>query len=220
MGYLWYEYIENKENVSDKYMLISCGFLVVLFLVLSYLFVFQFNSLMPRDAKVLNLGDIKIYSALVLSICSIMLFVSMLMKKRRRAFTSIIVMMVFIGAIALYGVLPKVNYAAQGHLNILIHVAQNYSDAEDLIVTCGLVKPSIVFYTKRQIKHFEPDEQLLLNDYLNKEERVFFITRVKYLDELSKKSNVYIIDSGRRFALFTNKPFNKNVTKKLLKGNK
>ncbi|MEW5818927.1 MAG: glycosyltransferase family 39 protein [Cyanobacteriota bacterium] len=220
VGYLWYEYLEKEDSVRDIYMLISCGVLVLIFLVVSYLFVFQFYSLMPRDAKVLNLGSISVYAALVLSLGSIIVFIFIFLKKKIFAFSSMIIMMIAIALVALYGIVPKVNYAAQGHLNQLINVANNYPDGKHDIITYGLVKPSIVFYTQRKIHHVEDSDEKLFKKYLNTSERIFIITRVKYLDQLSKNPNVYIINSGRRFALFTNKPFEKKITKKLLQGNK
>lgn len=220
MGTLWYDFIENKNELKDKYMLISSGLLVAMFLIVSYLLVFQFNTLMPRDAKVLNLGDVKLYGALTLSLGAILNFIFIITKKRALAFYSLIVMIICIAIIALYGILPSVNNAAQGHLNKLINIANNYPGGKYTISTYGLVKPSIVFYTQRAIEHIEPHEPELLKEKLNNENRIFIITRVRFLDELSKKSNVYIIDRGRRFALFTNKPFDKKVTKKLLKGKK
>lgn len=218
MGMLWYDFIENKDKIKDKYMLISSGFLVTMFLIIAYLLIFQFNALMPRDAKVLNLGDIRIYGALTLSLGSILCFIFIILKKRAFAFYSLVAMIVCIAFIAIYGILPGVNNAAQGHLNKLINVANNYPGGKYTISTYGLVKPSIVFYSQRAIEHIEPHEPELLNEKLNNENRIFIITRVRFLDELSKNSNVYIIDIGRRFALFTNKPFDKKVTKKLLKG--
>lgn len=220
MGHLWYDFIEERNDISSKYMIISCGFLVFMFLVLSYLFVFQFNALMPRDAKVLNLGQVKLIAALALSAGSIACLSFLILKKRVHAFTSIITMMVIVAFIALYGVVPKVNNAAQGHLNQLIKLSKTYPEENTEIVTYGLVKPSIVFYTRRQINHIEPSEPALLDKYLKKPHRVFFITRVKFLDELSKKPDVYIINScsGRRFGLFTNKPYDEKVIQKVLQG--
>lgn len=217
-GALWYDFIESKNEIKDKYMLISSGLLVAMFFIIAYLLIFQFNTLMPRDAKVLNLDNIRIYGALVLAFGSFCSFIFILIKRKAFAFYSLIVMMIFLAFIAIYGILPNVNNAAQGHLNKLINVANNYPGGKYTIATYGLVKPSIVFYTQRAIEHVEPHEPGLLEEKLNNQNRIFIITRVRFLDELSKKSNVYIIDIGRRFALFTNKPFDEKVTEKLLKG--
>ncbi|MGD9581207.1 MAG: ArnT family glycosyltransferase, partial [Vampirovibrionia bacterium] len=218
MGKLWYDYIENKNDIKNKYMIISCSLLVVMFLIISYLIVFQFNSLMPRDAKVLDLGNIRLYGGLILSIGSISALICIIKNQKAYSLYSLVTMIVLIAVVALYGIVPKVNNAAQGHLNKLIHVANNYPGGQYVISTYGLVKPSIVFYTKRSIEHIEPHEEGILEKKLNNDDRIFIITRVRFLDELSKNSNVYIIDVGRRFALFTNKPFDEKITKKLLKG--
>lgn len=219
VGNLWYEFIEKPSDESDKYMLISSGLLVAMFLILSYLVTYQFNSLMPRDAKVLNLNNENVYCAMILSLGTILTFIFIYTKQRINALASIIVMMVIVGFVALYGVVPKVNNAAQGHLNKLINVANNYPGGENAIITCGLVKPSIIFYTRKQVKHVEPDQNELLLTYLSNPKRIFIITRVKFLDELYEKYNVYIINKGKRFALITNKPYDKEIAQKLLGGN-
>jgi 4-amino-4-deoxy-L-arabinose transferase-like glycosyltransferase len=215
-GKLWYDYIEDNEPVNQKAMLASSILFLMVVLVLSYLFVFKFNVLMPRDAKVLDLGSVKIYSAIVLIAGSVSSLIFLYLKHKTKAFASIVVMMVFVGIVALYGVVPKVNYAAQGHLNRLIYISKNYSDINNIILTYGMVKPSIVFYTRQRVEHVEPTEQDRLAGYLNKPDRIFIITRVRFLDELSKFSNVYIIDKGRRFALVTNKKIDEKIKKLLL----
>jgi 4-amino-4-deoxy-L-arabinose transferase-like glycosyltransferase len=216
MGRLWFDYIENEESVSKKGMLISAGILLVVVLVLAYFFVFQFNALMPRDAKVLSLGNLKIYAAVALSGGAIASFIFLLTDKRIFAFGSIIVTMLLLGFIGLYGIVPKVNYAAQGHLNKLIKLSMDYADGESQIITYGLVKPSIVFYTRKRINHIEPDEEALLQEYLDTPERIFILTRVRNLDKLSNFSDVYTIDIGRRFALVTNKKVDERIKKLLL----
>lgn len=220
MGYLWTDYIEEKDQVSQTYMLISCGILVLLALAGSYIGIFEFDNLLPRDAKALNLGDLKLYGAIVFSTGCLLSFIYIFIGRKAQAFSSIIIMMVLVGFIALYGVLPKVYNATQGHLNKLINVSMNYSEGNQKILTFRMVKPSIIFYTKRRIEPLEANNVKRLQEHLNSPERIFIITKEKFLDELSKNPNVYIIDKGRRFALATNQPFDKNITDKLLKENK
>lgn len=219
VGKLWHDYIYEKDNNLKKPMLISTIALFVILFIVSLLIVFEFNSLMPRDAKLLNLSNIRIYVAALLSLMSLLSVIFVYKNKRVLSFASIIVMILLLVIMVLYYILPQVNYSAQGHLNRIIKVINTYPDKYNMIICCGMIKPSIVFYTKRHIEVVEVKEHEMLKAYFSAPQRLFVITRVKFLDELSKNLNFYCIDIGNKFALITNKPFDKPIVKNILQGN-
>lgn len=226
-AFLMNEYIVKKTDSVQKPVTVCFGIQALVLSIAAAVVVWKFNSLMPRDAKVLDMASENLYAALALGLGSITAFVFALSKKQLAAFIATVTMILAVGTVALYGIVPKVNNASQGHLNTLIHITQNYPEKDKKTITYGVIKPSITFYTRQRIEHIysfdheNPENASKITEVrqqLNDDTLIFVITRVRFLDELSKNYNVYIIDKGRRFALVSNQAFDREIVNKLLAG--
>ncbi|OGI20134.1 MAG: hypothetical protein A3B68_00895 [Candidatus Melainabacteria bacterium RIFCSPHIGHO2_02_FULL_34_12] len=187
-----------KNKTDNKGLLIGLGIFFLACIVLMILCVFNLELLLPREVKSLKL-DFQIISFSFLMLVGVgMAWASS--RRDEKTTLLIIISTFFILYLSVVSFLmPKVDRHSQFMLRKFAKSFPSYVE----IATYQIVKPSLTFYSKRQIIKY--DSLTALQNRLNSPLKVAFVTKKKLLEEVSL-NNSYLWGSDNRYVFYTNYP--------------
>lgn len=195
MSYL--ERIINKE-ISRRGLVLGLGVFFLFCLVVLYICLFHLNIILPREVKGLKLDFQILFFAFLMLVGVSMAWASS--NKSATTTISILLSTFFIIYFCLITfLLPKIDKHAQ----YLLRTFAKSIPFDCEIATYQIIKPSLTFYAKRQIKKINSIEDLQRR--LDEEKRFAFVTKKKLLDGI-KLENAYPWGADSRYIFFTNYP--------------
>ncbi|MDD3013786.1 MAG: hypothetical protein PHC34_08805, partial [Candidatus Gastranaerophilales bacterium] len=200
-GKIWNDYIsENKNEKAIKY---SSLFTAIMCLSMAVASTFAFIVLIPTVREFgLNNGSMAI--PMLFFTIPVLLLVYISRQQKIKAFFTLVLMMAGIILLATTVIMPVVYNSAQIDLIKYVNISNNYNSGNNELITYGLTKPSLVFYSHKKVPFVSSDNIKLLSDYLKSEKPVFIVTKRKFLDDLSGKVKYNLISSGKRYSLISN----------------
>ena len=194
---LWFMELLNKRAGSFG-LKAGLGVFFIFCLVIFYFCLFNLSSMLPREVKLLKLDLHIIYFAFLLLVGISMAWAG---SNKSIQMTLCIILSTFL--VLYYSfvgfLLPKIDNHAQFKLR---KFATSFS--EDVkIGTYQIVKPSLTFYSKRQIKKINSPEKL--QRMIDSDKKFAFVTKKKLLKDINIE-NVYKWGEDSRHVFFTNFP--------------
>jgi len=200
-GKIWDDYINNNQNEKiirySSWVTAGLCFLMSAGTIVTYI-------VLSHKTVDLDIG----YNLLMIPALFFAgaLFLILFIKKQQKikALFSLALMMAGIIILAVTAVMPVVYKSAQADLIEYINIAKTYNSGNNELITCGLTKPSLIFYSHRRIPFIATEDTKLLSKYLNSKKPVFIVTKKKYLEDLSKRIKYNLISPGKKYSLISN----------------
>lgn len=197
---IWLDEILKNDNYKAG-LVAGLGIFFVFCLVLSSVCLFNLDLLLPREVKNLKLDFQILFFAFLMLVGISMAWAS---SHKNVLMTVSILLCTFLllyFCIVSY-ILPKVDK----HSQLLLRTFALTVPKDVEIATYEIVKPSLTFYTKRQIKKIDTSESL--QEALNQENKFAFVTKKKLMEGITLK-NAYLWGSDDRYVFYTNYPIDK-----------
>ncbi len=201
-GLYLYEFF--TENKNKRGMIISSAVFLLICLGLSLVLIFSFNSILPRDEK-LVFSISNYLPAAILLLTSVLSFLFLLKGKKFYAFGVNVVLMFLISVIAVTTVLPAVYNSGQKDLIEFIGIYKNSGIKNSELYTFSLVKPSIVFYSRERIPWIKNRNYSGLSETISKETPVFLIIKNKDIVNIPKNIKYNLVKKGVRYSFISNR---------------
>lgn len=200
-GNLWHEFINNNEN--NKSIKISARIFAGICLIAALFLIFEFNLILPKEVK-LDFNYINYALILILLVFPALLLVFLSKNRKIEAFASYILLMIGITLVALFSILPIVYNSGQKDLIDYVKFAQNVELSDKKLLTYGLVKPSVVFYSQKKVPYISDNDYSELSKNLNSKNSLFIIVRNSNLSDISGKIKFYLVKKGKKYSLISN----------------
>ncbi len=198
-GYLWYEYIcDNKNNRSIKYSAIAFG-LICLIMGIGQLFFF--NNILPIEVRT-NTQFVNIPSIALFLLVATMAIIFAIKNQKVFIFSSKLILMTGLAFILLFNVMPLVYNAGQKDLINYVNFVKEMPGAK--LYTYSLVKPSVVFYSQKEIPYIKDNNYELFDKVYNDTTPSFIVVRNRHLDMLKKRYDYFLMNHGVRYSLISN----------------
>lgn len=192
-----------KKRVGDVGLAIGLGLFFILTLALAYIVMFKLNIILPREIKNLKLDFQILLLSFVLFVGVSMAWASSL-KDAGLTFSIVLTTFLILYFSCITVILPKVDKHSQYTLR---HFAKSFPKNVE-IAEYQIVKPSLIFYSKRKVKRYESLKKL--QERINTNRRFAFVTKKALIQNVSLE-NVYKFDEDSRFIFYTNYPTQKRT---------
>jgi len=200
-GKIWVDYI--SENKNEKAMKYSSLISAIMFLLMAVVSAVEFMSLMPK-AQELGLNHGSLAMPMLFFTVPVLLLVYISRQQKIKAYFALVFMMTGITLLAVAVIMPIVYNSAQVDLIKYVNISNNYNSGDTELITYGLTKPSLVFYSHKKVPFVSSEDITLLSNYLTSPKPVFIVTKRKFLDDLSGKVKYNLISPGKRYSLISN----------------
>lgn len=185
-----------KKKVGNLGLTIGLGIFFILTLVLAYVVMFKLNIILPREIKSLKLDFQILLLSFVLFVGVSMAWASSL-KDAGMTFSIILTTFLILYFSSVSIIMPKIDKHSQYALR---HFAKSFPKSVE-IAEYQIVKPSLIFYSKRQVKRFESLKKL--QERINTNKKFAFVTKKALIKNVSLE-NVYKFNEDSRFVFYTN----------------
>ena len=197
---VWLDKIFQKQ--IDKFGLVAgLGIFFLFCLIILYLCLFNLNVLLPREIKNLKL-DLQIISFAFLMFVGISMAWASSHRNELTTITILLTTFLLLYFCLIGFVLPKIDK----HSQYLLRTFAKSIPPEIEIATYEIVKPSLIFYSKRHVNKIDSLEKL--QKRLNQKDKFAFVTKKKLLESIML-SNSYLWGQDDRYIFFTNYPSGK-----------
>lgn len=200
-GLYFYEFYSEDKN--KRGIIISSAVFLLLCSILSSVLIFSFNSILPRDEK-LVFSISNYLPAAVLLVSSALTLLFLLKSRKLLTFASNIVLMFLISIMAITTVLPAVYNSGQKDLIEFIGIYKDSGIKNSKLYTYSLVKPSIVFYARERIPWIKNHDFSKLSQTLSGKPPVFLIVKNKDIANIPKNIKYNLIKKGVRYSFVSN----------------
>lgn len=198
---IWFNSLLTKCS-SNRGLIIGLGCFFVFCLILVSISLFNLDILLPREVKNLKL-DFYMVSLVFLLFVGISMSWASSHKDISMSISILLSTFLLFYFCLITFILPKIDKHSQ---KLLRTFAQSTpSDVE--IATYQIVKPSLTFYSKRQIQKI--DSIAKLQKKLEESNKFAFVTKKNFLENAQLK-NSYLWGKDSRYVFYTNYPNNKN----------
>lgn len=194
---LWFDELLIKHN-NNFGLILGLGFFFLFSLIVVYVCLFNLDVLLPREVKSLKL-DLQI-----IFFCFFMFVgISMAWANSHKNVAGTVSIILFAFVILYFclvtWLLPKVDK----HSQLALRTFARSIPSDVQIATYQIVKPSLTFYSGRQIKKISSLEKL--QEVLNKEDKIAIVTKKKLLRGVDLE-NMHFLGADSRYVFFTNYP--------------
>ena len=191
---IWFENILLKQ-INNKGLMIGLGMFFLFCLVILYICFFNLNVLLPREIKSLKLDLQIVCFAFLMFVGVSMAWASHKDVKMTISIFLSTFLLLYFSLVTL--LLPKVDKCSQ----YLLRTFAKSIPKDVEIGTYQIIKPSLTFYAKRQVKKI--DTLTELQNRLSQKEKFAFVTKKNLLNEIFLE-NSYKWSSDDRYVFFTN----------------
>lgn len=196
---LWFEQILTKQ-LNNKGLVIGLGVFFLFSLIVIYFCLFKLNLILPREIKNLKL-DLQIIFLAFLMLVGISMAWASSHKDECMAFSILLSTFFLLYFCLILSFLPKIDRHSQYLLRKFAKTIPNNVE----IATYQIIKPSLVFYSKRQINKIDSFHEL--QEKLSQKNDFAFVAKKKTLEGVSL-DNTYLWGADWRYVFYTNYPLN------------
>lgn len=183
-------------KINNKGLVIGLGVFFLFSLFMFYICLYKLDVILPREVKSLNV-DFQIFLYAFLLLVGISMSWASSHKDVQMTLSILLTTFVLFYFCLVAFLLPKVDSHSQLLLREFSRLVPIYTE----VATYKIIKPSIIFYSRRQVQKFDSLEKLQKRIYENKQ--FAFVTKKKFLEGI-KLNNVYLVGEDHRYAIYTN----------------
>jgi 4-amino-4-deoxy-L-arabinose transferase-like glycosyltransferase len=201
-GLYLHEYLTEDKNKCG--MMISAATFFFISLLLAIILIVSFNSILPRDEKLVIAMSNYLLAGFLTVISAVILF---FVKRGKKvlALCSNVILMALVSIIAITTIMPAVYNSGQKDLIEFIQIYKSTSLKDSKLYTFALVKPSIIFYSREKVLRIKNKNYVTLAKTLLTKTPVFIIVKNKDAGKIPKNIKYNLVRKGVRYSFISNK---------------
>ncbi len=199
----WYTASENTSTALHQWLTRSAWVLVLAVLIAGYFFLNHMGLLLPREAQFVSANHYNAIAIAVLFLGTSLMAWLITQERLTGALISQSITMACVGVVTVQGILPNISQVTQGPMLGFIKKAQNSP-----LATYELIRPSLTYYTRKKVPHFDEKGQPELRDFIRQAGPTYVVTKNYHVEELKQalaesSGQMTLVEQGPLYSLLT-----------------